>query len=136
MFRQSRGALSLLLRVQAVRQKREADAAATHAAAWTEHCAIGLMADALGRPNAPAAAPAPPPPPPEPEPEDKFASLSEADQYAILYPRRAALIRRHGGLPPDCDFGPPEPDLERAIATGTSPILRALDAQAEATVPA
>ena len=138
MFRQSRGALSLLLRVQAIRQKREADSAALDKAAWTEHCAIGLMAGALGRRNAPIPDPAPPAPPaePEPSPEDTFATLSEADQYAILYPRRAALIRQHGGLPPSYDFGPPEPDLERAIATGTSPILRALDAQAGVTVQA
>jgi len=137
MMRQSRGALALLLRVQAARQKREADSAAIQTAAWTEHCAIGLMADALGRPNAPIAEPPPPPEPePEPGPDDRFATLSEADQYAILYPRRAALIRQHGGLPPGCDFGPPDPGLERDIATGTSPILRALDTQAEAAVPA
>ena len=144
MFRQSRGALSLLLRVQAIRQKREADSAALDKAAWTEHCAIGLMAGALGRPNAVPIVEPPPPPPsePEPAPDDTFAALSEADQYAILYPRRAALIRRHGGLPEtvmaglDPAIAPPEPDLERAIATGTSPILRALDAQAEAAVPA
>ena len=130
MMRQARGFRSLLLRVQAARQKREADSAATQSAAWTEHCAIGLMADALGRPK-PAPILQPPPSPPTPEPGDDFVTLSEADQYAIMYPSRAALIRRHGGIPPNCTFGPPEPDLAHAIATGTSPILRALDALAE-----
>ena len=84
MMRQARGARSLLLRVQAARRKREADSTATDAAAWIEHCAFGLMADALGRgPSAPLAAPPPPmPPAPEPESEDKFRPLTEAEQYA------------------------------------------------------
>ena len=130
MMRQVLGFRSLLLRVQAAREKREADAAALDKAAWTEHCAIGLMAEALGRPQ-PAPIPEPPPPPEAPQPGDDFATLSEADQYAIMYPRRAALIRKHGGIPPNCTFGPPEPDLAHDIATGTSPILRALDSPAE-----
>jgi hypothetical protein len=135
LMRQARGFRTLLIRVQALRQKREADAAATQSAAWIEHCAIGLMANALGRPApapVPATEPEPPPPAPAaPERDNSFATLSEADQYAVLHPRRAALIRAHGGLPPKCDFGPPEPDLVHDIATGTSPILRALDAPAE-----
>ncbi|HVC61732.1 MAG TPA: hypothetical protein VND19_15380 [Acetobacteraceae bacterium] len=52
---------------------------------------------------------------------------AEADYYARVYPYRARAIRHHGGLPPDCDFGPPDDDLVRAIVTGTSPALRALD---------
>ena len=88
------------------------------------------MAEALGR-TPPAPIPEPPPPPDAPQPGDDFVTLSEADQYAVMYPRRAALIRKHGGIPPNCTFGPPEPDLAHAIATGTSPILRALDALAE-----
>ena len=58
--------------------KREADYAATEKAAWIEHCAIGLMAQALGRaPPAPVAEP--PPPVPAPEPADTFALLTEAE---------------------------------------------------------
>ena len=82
--------------MQAVRQKREADNASLDRAAWLEHCTIGLMADALGR-TAPAPMAEPPPPQsapiaaeeawPEPDP------VAEAEQYAITYPRRAALIR-------------------------------------------
>jgi hypothetical protein len=90
MMRQARGAISLLLRVQAVRHKREADGVALEKANWIEHCAIGLMANALGCPH-PAAEPPPPQPAPEPEPapkpepENDFAALPEADQYAVIY---------------------------------------------------
>jgi hypothetical protein len=55
---------------------------------------------------------------------------AEADYFAIVYPDRARLIRRYGGLPPDCTFGPPDDELVRAIVTGTSPTLRALDGPA------
>jgi hypothetical protein len=134
MMRNARAARSLLMRVQAERRKREADGVALGKAAWVEHCAIGLMAAALGRaPPEPMAEPEPiaaPEPTPEPERDDAFARLGEAEQYALIYPRRAALIRSLGGLPDRCDFGPPEPDLVRAIVTGTSATLRALDAEA------
>ncbi|HVC62393.1 MAG TPA: hypothetical protein VND19_18775 [Acetobacteraceae bacterium] len=52
---------------------------------------------------------------------------AEAEYYAHVYPQRARSIRQHGGLPPDCSFGPPDDDLVHAIVTGTSPVLRALD---------
>ncbi len=62
------------------------------------------------------------------EPDDLPRDLAaEADHYAIIHPRRAGPIRRFGGLPPNCDFGPPDDDLIHAIVTGTSPTLRALD---------
>ena len=64
MMRQAQSAMRLLLRMQAARQKIEADSVATDRAAWTEHCAAGLMAQAL--PGARPAAVAEPPPPPEP----------------------------------------------------------------------
>jgi hypothetical protein len=57
---------------------------------------------------------------------------AEAERYAVIYPRRARLIRRLGGLPADCDFGPPEPELVHAIVTGSGPALRALDGAAVA----
>ena len=130
MMRQARSLHSLLLRVQAARQKRETNTAALDKAAWTEHCAIGLMAEALGF-TRPASTAEPPPPEPAPLPVKKAEPqpdlLAEADQYAIIHPRRAALIRAAGGLPPKCDFGPPSVDLVNAIVTGTSPTLRALD---------
>jgi hypothetical protein len=133
MMRHASGAQRLLMRLQAQRQKREADSVATDRAAWVEHCAIGLMADALGRP-APAPVAEPPPlrlvadPEPAEDAEPAFDQASEADQYAIIHPRRAALIRSLRGLPAKLDFGPPAPELVHAIVTGTSPTLRALDA--------
>jgi len=57
MMRQSQSALRLLLRMQAARQKLEADSEARERAAATEHSAINLMAQALS------------PPAPEPRPE-------------------------------------------------------------------
>ena len=139
-FRESRQARSLLARLQAAREKREADPAATDRAAWSEHCSIGLMTDALG--EAPAAVPAEPPRPPTPEPpalaaaeppadtEPKRDLAAEAELYAIMYPRRAKLIRSLGGLPDNPDFGLPDPELVPFIATGTTPALLALDAEA------
>jgi len=47
MMRQSHAALRLLLRAQAVRQKRDADTAMADAATWTEYRAGELMAEAL-----------------------------------------------------------------------------------------
>ena len=55
---------------------------------------------------------------------------AQAEKYAIIYPRRAQLIRRVGGLPARCDFGPPEHELVQAIVHGRSPALLALDADA------
>ena len=78
---------------------------------------------------------------PEPAPAPnhvaaEFESLSEAEQYAILYADRATRIRAAGGLPPRLDFAPPEPEIVDALVNGTSPILRALDRQPAATVAA
>jgi hypothetical protein len=127
MMRQANAARALLARLQTARRKRQADDASRDQDAWTEHAAIGLMADAIGE-----AAPEPPPPAPtpEPEPEHEYRQLSEAEQYAVTYPRRAAQIRSLGGLPEPCSFGPPPPELVHAIVTGTSPILMELDAAA------
>ena len=132
-LRESRQARSLLLRLQTAREKREADNAATDRAAWSEHCTIGLMTNALA--EAPTAAPAEPPPaPPAPEPPADKASqrdlAAEAEMYAINYPRRARLIRSLGGLPDNPGFGPPDAELVPFIATGTTPQLLALDGEA------
>jgi hypothetical protein len=59
-------------------------------------------------------------------PEPDWAA--EAERYAIIYTDRARLIRRLGGLPSPCTFGPPDPQLVRALLAGTTPTLRALDA--------
>lgn len=54
---------------------------------------------------------------------------AEADRYALAHGKRAALIRRLGRLPHKLDFGPIRPELVRAIITGTSPALLALDSK-------
>ena len=132
MMRQARAARELLLRVQAERRAREADHAAADRAAWTEHCAIGLMTDALGTPPPAPMAEPPPPPPQQPTEEPAADPIAEAEQYAIIYPQRAARIRILGGLPQPLDFGPPSPELVQAIITGDTPTLRALDSHAAA----
>jgi len=134
MMRQARATRTLLLRVQAERRKLEANSAAAEHAAWTEHCAAGLMMQAL--PGAPPMElpepPAPPPPPtqaPEPVEPAQPDPIAAAEQYAAIYPRRAALIRQLGRVPDNVSFGPPDDDLVRALVTGTTPVLRALDTQ-------
>ena len=126
MIRLANSSRALLARLQAARRKREADAAARTSDAWTEQAVAGLMVDALGQ-AAPQPPPAAPAPEPEPAPEDKFRALTEVEQYAVTYPRRAALIRSLGGLPQPCNFGPPAPELVQALVTGRSPILLELD---------
>jgi hypothetical protein len=120
MMRQSRAARALLMRVQAQREKREADPGALGKANWIEHCALGLMAEALGH-DAPA-------PMAEQEQAEAEPDLAEeADLYAIDHPRRVALFRSLGGLPAQCHFAPPREALLHAIVTGTSEVLRSLD---------
>ncbi len=48
LMREGKSSLRLLLRLQAARQKVEADEAASGRAAWVEHGAAGMMAEALG----------------------------------------------------------------------------------------
>jgi hypothetical protein len=55
-----------------------------------------------------------------------FAALTEAEQYALVYPVRARRIRAEN-LPARPDYGPPEPAIARELVHGTSLILRALD---------
>jgi len=119
MMRQSQSALHALQRRQAAREKAEA---ALHPAAMER--AGYYFRDV----SVPAPDEAPPPAPADPPPAADIAA--EADQYAAIYPDRAARIRANRGLPQKLDFGPPSPELVHAIVTGSSPILRALDAQA------
>jgi hypothetical protein len=132
MTRQSHSARRLLMRVQAERRKLEADGGVSEKAAWIEHCAIGMMTQAL--PDAPPLAAMEPPPPPVHEPPQPEADtepyidpVAAAEEYAILYPDRARLIRSRRGLPDRLDFGPPEDDLVQALVTGRTPALLALD---------
>jgi hypothetical protein len=128
--REARNLRALLLRVQASREKREKDAATADRAAWTEHCAIGLMANAMsGAPFVAMPEPSPQPPAAEPAHDEKPRSgpIALAEEYARIYPERAALIRRHGGVPPNTKFGPPGDDVIHGVVTGQTPALLALD---------
>jgi hypothetical protein len=97
------------------------------------------MTDALaGSPGepvpvlAPAPSPAQEPPPaakPAADEAPKRDLAAEAEMYAIMYPRRARLIRAYGGLPDTIDFGPPDSELVPFIVHGTTPELLALDAE-------
>jgi hypothetical protein len=145
MMREAKSALRLLLKLQEVRAKREADNAGSEHAAWTEHCAIARMAEALAA--LPAAVPARPamaePPAPalqsKPEPMSAAARraamdlapdrIAAAERYAATYPDRAAHIRRTGKMPPGDVryFDPPEATLAGALIAGRTPALAALD---------
>ena len=152
MMRQSNSALRLLLRLQDARRKLEADNAACGRLAWIEHVAAALMAEALSAQAAPAhaappasagvaetppAAPALPPdtriagpaaaPEAEPVEDAEPDPIAEAELYAIIYPERAALIRRTGRLPDNVSFGPPDDDIVEALVTANTPALAALD---------
>jgi hypothetical protein len=120
MMRHMQCGLRALERRQAAREKALAalqPAAMERAGYWFHEITV---------PEAEPAEPAAPPATPA------FEDLTEAEQYAINYPGRAASIRAEGGLPARCNFGPPEPALVAAIVAGTSPTLRALDQPAHA----
>lgn len=100
-----------LMRMQAERQKAEdarRPAAMERAGYWFRD-----VGDAATTTPEPATTP--------------FEQMSEEEQYAVMYPQRAALIRARGGVPPDVTFGPPDPDLALRIVHSASPILRELD---------
>jgi hypothetical protein len=107
MMRQARAWRRALMDAQTTRKARDA-AAATQ----TEHRALGHMAEVLADPK-PAA-------------PSKPSAIDEAERYALQHRRRARLIRRFGRVPDRLDFGPIPPDVVHAIATGDTPILRAL----------
>jgi hypothetical protein len=146
MGREARGYLGLLLRLQAVRGKREAKDDTREAAAWTQQAASGLMMDALerlpaGRPEMPEtpapAQPAAPAPAEKPRwrdysewsDEEKRQEKLESDAglYAVLHTERVKKIRQLGGLPPDCDYEPPPPEILDFIIHGDHSNLRWAD---------
>ena len=150
MGREARGYAATLLRLQAVRKKRDANDDTRESAAWTEHSFLGLMTQALDSlppdvpPPAPEAAPPPgaaatePPPPPgvmRPRDYEEWSDEEkrqdrvrwQADRYAILHTERVKLIRQRGGLPPDCDFEPPPPEVLHEIIHGNGSNLRWAD---------
>jgi hypothetical protein len=51
----------------------------------------------------------------------------EAGKYAVLNPVRVQQIRKLGGLPPDCDYEPPRPEVLHEIIHGNCSNLRWAD---------
>ncbi len=112
-------ALRALLRIQAKREKQDAEmhpAAMGRAGYWFKEVSV----------PAPEHDPGPPPPPAAAEAEPARDIEAEADMYAIMYPDRAARILAAGGLPAKLDFGPPDPELVEALVHASSPRLRGL----------
>ena len=124
--RDSQSGVRNLLRVQAVRYKAEdaaRPAAMERAGYWSKD-----SLEMAGRPL-PLLAPQPAddaPPPPASHPP-RVRADGPGQTSAALYPQRAALIRAFGGLPPNINFGAPEPDLVAAIVASTGPIMLALE---------
>jgi hypothetical protein len=136
MMRHARSGLVALQRTQALREKAEAEmrpAAMERAGYWFRE--IPVPAPVQPAPTEPAAGQ------PAVAARDEgtnppYEAMSEAEQYAVLYPDRAARIRTEGGLPARLDFGPPGSEIVDDIVHGNSPILRALDRHVRAAVPA
>ena len=131
MDRDAQSGVRNLLRIQAIRYKAEdaaRPAAMERAGYWYKD-----SLEMAGRPL-PLLAPEPADdaPPPEEPPRRVLSQMDPAEQFAALYPQRAALIRAYGGLPPNINFGAPEPDLVAAIVASTSPMMLALDQEVAA----
>jgi len=115
MMRQARGWRTALLRAQADRRKRDR--------------ATGGRDTGIAEYRPPAEAIDCPPPAPKPAEPPKPGPIAEAERYALLHRKRAALIRRLGRLPDKIDIGGLSPEAAHAIVIGTTPILLALDAR-------
>ena len=125
MMRTMHGGLRVLLRMQDERRKLE-DAKRPVALLRAGH----LHSGTLPPEPEPGLASCPPAAAPDAQPAamPKYQDMTEAEQYAVIYPDRAAAIRRHGGMPPAATFPPPERDIVEEIATGDSLVFLALDA--------
>jgi hypothetical protein len=122
MMRTMHGGLRALLRLQAERHKVE-DANRPAAMLRAGHLHSGtLPPEADPPPSRPDAAPEP-----RPVPMPKYEDMAAAEQYAVLYPDRAAAIRQNHGLPPGAKFPPPDRAIISEIVTSNSPVFLALD---------
>src|SRR5215472_16443163 len=103
MMRTMHGGLRALLRMQAERHKAE-DANRPAALVRAGHLHSGTL------PPEPEPLPCEPAAAPEPQPAamPRYEDMTEAEQYAVIYPDRAAAIRRHGGMPPGVGYPPPD----------------------------
>ena len=124
MMRTMQGGVRTLLRLQAERQKAEEAHRPAALARATGQLHSGVLPP---EPEHPLPEPATSPDP-QPPAMPAFEAMTEAEQYAVMYPRRAVAIRQHRGMPPGASFPPPEPPVIDGIVTGTSPVFLALDA--------
>jgi hypothetical protein len=132
MLRYMQSGLRMLKRDQAVREKLEAamhPATMGRAGWWFRDASVPEAEPADGEAPPPDAVPPAAATPPE-------QAIADAELYAAIYPGRAASIRAYGGLPPNIDYGPPEPELVEALVSGTSRILLALDQPSRAAAAA
>jgi hypothetical protein len=122
MMRTMHGGLRALLRLQAERQKAE-DANRPAAMLRAGHLHSGTLPPEPELPPCqPGAAPEP-----QPAPMPKYEDMTEAEQYAVLYPDRTAAIRQDHGMPPGAKFPPPDRAIISEIVTSNSPVFLALD---------
>lgn len=128
LLRQSNAKLALLLRMQGERRKREATPKGAMQADAIEANVAASFAIAMG-----CEADPPPQPEPEPGPAPEPAAdpvLTEAERYAVTYPKRAKLIRENRGMPDlpfPYSFGPPPQSVIDALLSETSRHILALD---------
>jgi hypothetical protein len=134
--RESRSLRSLLMRIQAARQKgASAMAPRPDTIVGTKFSPLGLMTEALQQFPPPAAKQ--PAAPTLGLPHSKYETaqdvartarlMREASRYAMLYPLRAKRIRQYKGVPPDWEFETPDPALVAAIVLGNTSSLRWAD---------
>lgn len=132
MMRQAQGAIQLLLQVQATRQNIDADNTATGTVAGAAKPTAQILT-ATPALNAPSVQPPVRTTSPEtvsPHDTQQAAAIAAAEEYARLYPQRAAMIRRLRRVPEHLSFAPPEAAAVRALITGQTPALKALDRRA------
>jgi hypothetical protein len=124
MMRTMHAGVRTLLRMQADRQKAE-DAQRPVALLRAGHLHSGTL------PPEPAPPPCQPAAAPEPQPAamPKYEDMTTAEQYAVIYPDRAAAIRRHGDMPPGAKYPPPDDAVFREIVNSNSPVFLALDVE-------
>ncbi len=130
MSRQSQNAIRTLRLMQAERRKLEDalyPAAMERSGHWFKDASLMVAG--------PSPVAIPPPTEPTGElPRRALERMDAAEQFAARHPSQAAAIRAHGGVPPNCDFTPPDPKLVAFIVASRSPLLLELD-QPSPTLP-
>ena len=123
MSRQSQNAIRTLRQMQAERRKLENalyPAAMERSGHWFKDASLMVAG--------PSPVAIPPPTEPTGElPRRALERMDAAEQFAARHPMQAAAIRAHGGVPPNCDFTPPDPKLIASVVASRSPLLLELD---------